>query len=302
MLRFVCHMLVGLALPWFMGPALAQPLSIDHDSAGNTWLQATSSSTVGYRFQASRDFQNWHDLGDAASGASSYRVDTTNAVSGFFRLRSWPTQDVPVTLAIVGDSTAADYAMDDMRFSGWGQGIYARMKPNVRVLNLAVPYQSSLSFLYSMQKDNLLKLQPEFVLIQFGFVDSGPVAGFHTSLSEFETNLTSIVQMVREFKGTPVLVTPTGVRYFDDAGKPIPVVQDRCEVVRKVAAELQTPLIDLNARLNKLYDDIGQAEVLRTIAAEPPDESHFSLSGAETVAAVVVEAFPGILAAQVVTP
>ncbi|MEO8429200.1 MAG: GDSL-type esterase/lipase family protein, partial [Verrucomicrobiota bacterium] len=202
-------------------------------------------------------------------------------------------------LVMLGDSMVADFASNDYRFAGWGQGIYSNMMSNVRVANLSEPYQSTLTFLYSIQKDNLLAIQPDFVLIQFGWVDAGPTLGFHTDIADYEANLKTIVQMIRDFKGTPILVTPPNPRWFDLTGKIIPAMQIRTDVVRNVAAEMQTYLIDLDQLLTNLYNELGPSESIAEIASNPDDGAHFSPQGADIIARLVVDAFPGILRSQV---
>jgi lysophospholipase L1-like esterase len=203
---------------------------------------------------------------------------------------------------MLGDSTVADYLVDSSHFSGWGQGIYEYLKPNVRAVNLAGPFQSTKNFLYSIQKDNLVTIKPDFVLIEFGWMDSSRVeTEWYTSLTDYAANLKTIIQIVRDFNGTPILVTPTGPRYWDDHGRIIPVLVDRSQVMRNVAAESQTYLVDLNQLSRDLYNALGQTKSDSTyISSGPEDQTHFSLNGAKVIAGLVVDAFPGILRSQVV--
>jgi hypothetical protein len=71
--------------------------------------------------------------------------------------------------------------------------------------------------------------------------------------------------------------------------------------MRNVAAESQTYLIDLSQLSINLYNELGQTKSTSTyISSGPGDETHFSLNGAEVIAGLVVNAFPGILRSQVV--
>jgi len=282
--------------------AVGQSLAIYRNSTNKTWLEATSPLDIGYRFQSSLDYKSWEDISDAASGPLSYRIDTTKDAARFFRLRTWSTQDAAITLVMLGDSTVADYLVDSSRFSGWGQGIYGYLKPNVRAVNLAVPLQSTKNFLYSIQKDNLVTIKPDFVLVEFGWMDASMEKAWHTSLADYEANLKTIIQLIRDFNGTPILVTPTGPRWWDDKGRIIPVLETRSQVVRNVAAESQTYLIDLGQLVMNLYNELGQTKSNSTyISSGPEDQTHFSLNGAEVIAGLVVDAFPGILRSQVVS-
>jgi lysophospholipase L1-like esterase len=279
---------------------IGQSLAISQNSANKMSLEATSPADIGYRFQASPDFKNWEDISDQASGPLSYRIAPTNDAMRFFRLRAWTTQDAHITLVILGDSTVADFAVNNSQFSGWGQGIYGYLKPNVQVVNLAVAYQSTRVFLSSIQKEYLVKIKPDFVLVHFGWVDaSGLPAPYPTSITEYEAYLKTIIQMIRDFKGTPILMTPTGPRVFDDTGKVVPSMEDRCEVVRNLAAEFQTYLIDLNQLSKNLYNELGDSKSAY-ISWNEFDRAHFSLKGAEVIAGLAVNAFPDILSSQVV--
>src|SRR5688572_6243463 len=156
----------------FANRAIAQSLAILLNGTNKASLEATSPVNVGYRFQASVDHENWEDISDQASGSLSYWIDATKDQKRFFRLRTWATEDAPLTLVMVGDSTVADFAANSGKFYGWGQGMYEYLKPNVQVINFASPAQSSKSFLVSIERDHLVLLQPDFVLVQFGMMDT----------------------------------------------------------------------------------------------------------------------------------
>jgi len=281
--------------------ALAQTVTIRGHEANTARLEATSSAETGFRFQSTTDYVNWEDYTDATTGPFSYLLDTTKDDHRFFRLRTWNIQDTPITLVMLGDSTVADYEIDNRFFWGWGAGIYGYLKPNVHAVNLAVPLASSRTFLNSIEKDHMLAIKPDFVLIHYGWLDSADpnVWGWGSTITDFEANLRQIIELVRGFKGTPIMVTPIGPRWFDDQGKFYPTLSDRCQVVRKLAAEYQTYLIDLNQLANNLYVSLGSsASAYISISLE--DGAHFSEKGAEVIAGLVVGAFPPILSSQVV--
>jgi lysophospholipase L1-like esterase len=189
----------------------------------------------------------------------------------------------------------ADFISNSENYYGWGDAMPVFFKPNVRVVNFALTMQSSGTFLRSIQKDNMLLIKPEFVLLQLGTVDTYPI--LETTLAEYETNLKKIVQMIRGFEGTPILVTPTAPMIFDN-GVIFPLLQERADVVRKVAAELQTYLVDLNRLTTDLYNSLGPAD--SAYIAWPGDPGHFSQAGSEVVSELVVEALPPILRFQAV--
>jgi lysophospholipase L1-like esterase len=274
-------------------------LAIHLNSTNKVSLEATLPLNLSYRFQASADHENWEDMSDQVSGSLTYGIDSTQDVQ-FFRLRAWTNEDAPITLVMVGDSTVADFDSNSDKFYGWGQGIYGYMKPNVLVVNYAVPLQSSRSFLSSVQRDNLIKIKPDFVLVQFGLVDSSTEEYFNTSLPAYEANLRTIIQLIRDFKGTPILVTPPVLRGFDAGGRVIPFLEDRCAVVRKLSAELQTYLIDLNQLSRDLYNQLGPTDSTYITSNEGGDIAHFSEAGSKVIARLIVDAFPSVLHSQAV--
>jgi len=279
----------------------AQSLDVRQGDGDRVILQASSDANVGYRIQGTSDFVNWTDVSDQASGAFSFFASTTNGNS-FFRLETWTTDELPVTLVMVGDSTVADFASNSETFYGWGQGMYGYFKPNVRVINFGMPLQSTKSFLTSVQRQNLMQIKPEFVLVQLGMVDSYNLPGHTTTMPEYEANLKAIVQMVRDFKGTPILVTPPAVRLFGTdhlIATPEWLVSRRA-VMRKVAADDQVYLVDLNESSTALYNELGPAESAY-ISWSESDPSHFSQVGADVIAGLVVDALPAILHSQTET-
>lgn len=297
-----CYLVLVLLFVAFLENAgLAQSLTVRQSGQNQISLEASAPPTVGFRVQGSPDLETWEDISDQAAVSFAHQIDLTNNLHRFFRLRTWETADLPITLAILGDSTVADFVNNSEEFYGWGAGMYEYMKPNVRVVNLATPVQSSKSFLTSIQRDNLVIIKPEFVLVQFGLVDTADSELLKTSIPEYEANLITIVQIIRDFGGTPILVTPSNTRYFDSAGKVLPYLADRSASVRKVSSELQTYLIDLNQLSIDLYNELGPAASdYITWNGPQVDRTHFSLLGAEVIAGLVADALPEILKSQVV--
>jgi lysophospholipase L1-like esterase len=283
----------------FANRANAQSLNILPTGTNRISLEATSPPNIGYRFQASTDLENWEDISDQASGPLSHWIDLTNNWQGFFRTSGASTEDAPVTLILLGDSTVADFVSN---FYGWGQALYERLKPNVLLVNYATPLESTRSFLGSIRKDNLQRIKPDFVLVQLGLEDDNAyLALAYTSLPEYEENLRKIVQLIRDFKGTPILVTPPVSRWFWGGQIPPGVLADRSAVMRKVATELQVYFIDLNQLTFDLYNQLGQTDSAY-ITYSDLDRTHFSEAGSHVIADLVVKAFPAILKVQTKEP
>jgi lysophospholipase L1-like esterase len=140
----------------------------------------------------------------------------------------------------------------------------------------------------------MLVVKPDYVLIQFGYMDQGNAPERYTNLQQFGDNLRTIVNTVRSFNGIPILVTLHAARVWDANGNVIPCWQDRNAVTKDVAADLKTPLIDLNQLTMDLFQKLGPScnSFFHWPGGEPPDVMHLSAAGAVVVAQLVVNALP----------
>jgi lysophospholipase L1-like esterase len=265
-----------------------------HKRASLYELAGSSRYQERHVLQVSDDFRIWSDVQDRIYGGLTNLVDMTGVKQRYFRLI--PSTELPLTrVVLLGDSTVADFASNGDKFRGWGEGMHSQMRAEARTLNLAMPMMSSKSFLRSEEKDRLLAIKPAYVLIQFGLGDavfSAPED--RTTLEEFRSNLHTIVQMVRDFSGTPILVTPQALQYYDASGKITPVHQEWNGIVKEVASELQVYLIDLNKLSIDFINALGK-EGSEFIWAHHDDVGHFSQRGAEVFAGLVINALPADL-------
>lgn len=140
----------------------------------------------------------------------------------------------------------------------------------------------------------MVVLKPDYVLVQFGLIDEfGELETQKTTIPEYTENLRTIVQIVREFDGTPILVTPPVQRYFDARDKVIRVYPDRRAAILSLAAELGTWVIDLNQLTAELFDRLGSEGGAYIWYAD--NYLHFSDEGARVIAGLVVRALPASL-------
>src|SRR5687768_13854356 len=174
-------------LAFFAVELAAQSISTRYDGTNKLWIDANSTVDVAFRIEASADLQAWQEISDQASGPFSLWIDPRHDSCRFFRLRHWSTEELPITLMLIGDSTVADFISNSGMYYGWGDAMPGFFKPNVRLVNFALTMQSSETFLTSIQKDNMLLIKPEFVLVQFGMVDTYPI--LETTIAEYEANL-----------------------------------------------------------------------------------------------------------------
>ena len=283
MLLLVC---VGLA-----ASAFGQSLSIVQKGESNFWIQASAPAANPYTLQASANLHLWADIHDSVQGDYSSPLGGMAVPQRYFRLVPSSPPAAPIVVMMIGDSMTADCC-------GWGQGMYGYFKPNALVLNYAMPSSSTKTFLQSAEWDQMQLVKPNYVLIQFGYVDQeyGTTndTTVRTTLQEFGDNLRTIAQTVRGFGGVPILVTLHAGRYWDANGQLIPMWQARNGVTREVAAELQTPLLDLYQLTYDLFSQLGPSGTafMHWAPSDASDEMHLSPAGAVVVARLVVNALP----------
>src|SRR4029079_17892319 len=140
----------------------------------------------------------------------------------------------------------------------------------------------------------------DYLIIQFGHNDESKDKGERYSTpEEFKANLTSYINQARSKKAIPILITPVGRRKFDEAGKIKETHLGYSDLVKEVAKEQNTPLIDLDKKSQELYQQMGpETSKLLFNYLEPgehpnfpngvKDDTHFSELGARKMAAIVL--------------
>jgi lysophospholipase L1-like esterase len=180
-------------------------------------------------------------------------------------------QAVPIRaskIILVGDSTTAVWG-------GWGPSFCAHHVTSFAAcLNLARGGRSSGSYRAEGSWDiargemRVPGYRDIWVLIQFGHNDQPGKPGRSTDLrTEFPVNMRRYVEEVRAAGAHPVLVTPLTRRIFKE-GRLDNDLEPWAAVIRKVAAELDVPLVDLNAESAAAVRAMG-APAANRLAAVP---------------------------------
>ncbi len=124
----------------------------------------------------------------------------------------------PVTIFIIGDSTAANKDISgNKQERGWGMVLQGFFTDKVRVDNHAVNGRSSKSFIDEGRWEKVLqRITPgDYVLIQFGHNDEKPAIDRHTDPgTTFDANLRRFVIETRQKGGIPVLLNSVVRRNF----------------------------------------------------------------------------------------
>jgi len=165
----------------------------------------------------------------------------------------------PSKIILVGDSTTAV-------IGGWGPSFCAdHVTSFLACVNLArggrstSNYRAEGSWDVALAEMDVPGYVETYVLIQFGHNDQPGKPGRSTDLAvEFPANLRRYVAETRERGAVPILLTPLTRRQFVD-GTLQNDLEPWAEAVRAVAAEMDTPLVDLNRLSAQAVQALGPA-------------------------------------------
>jgi len=197
-----------------------------------------------------------------------------------------PVQPIRASkIVLVGDSTTAV-------IGGWGPSFCAyHVTSFAACVNLARGGRSSSNYRAEGSWDLALAemrtpgYAATWVLIQFGHNDQPGKPGRSTDLAtEFPANLRRYVAEARAAGARPILLTPLTRRQFRD-GRLDNDLAPWAEAVRRVAAELSVPLVDLNALSAAAVQSMGPARAAELAQAPPSAEVAAALRSGTTIAA-----------------
>lgn len=206
-----------------------------------------------------------------------------------------------ITIWMIGDSTMAIKDPSAWPEMGWGVPFANFFDSTVTVSNHARNGRSTRTFitegLWQKVIDNVKA--GDYVFIQFGHNDEVPTKASATTPDEFKANLERYISETRSKRAHPVLFTPVARRKFDRKGKITGTHDQYAAIVRKVAKEQNTPLIDMDkksqALLQQLGDETSKLLYLWLAPGENPnypegkkDDTHFNELGARKMAELVL--------------
>lgn len=220
---------------------------------------------------------------------------------GLVLLSAFKVSKKPITIFIIGDSTAANKQPTAFPETGWGMELASFFTADVKVDNRALNGRSTKSFLNEKRWDAVMSdlKKGDVVLIEFGHNDEKidkPEVG--TSLVQFKINLINYVKDAQSKKAIPILLTPIARRNFKN-GVLTDTHMGYPDVVKKLADSLHIPLIDMQRKTEKLLTNLGDEPSKKLFNYVEPghvnypngkkDDTHLSPEGAKQVAALVVE-------------
>jgi hypothetical protein len=187
-----------------------------------------------------------------------------------------------VVLCLAGDSTVT-YSQ------GYGSGFRAALDQQLQVINRSRGGRTTTSFRNDGRWDDILKIKPDYVMIQFGHNDG-------RDLVLYAKNLMRFIDEARAAGIKPILVTPVSRRYWQDDGTIKDDLIEKVGVMRKLAAEQKVPLMELHERAVDLYLKVGR-KVSETWGLPKPDpanpkvtildKTHFNAEGSRAMGKVV---------------
>jgi lysophospholipase L1-like esterase len=212
-----------------------------------------------------------------------------------------PAAPAHIKVYLVGDSTMSIKQVKAYPETGWGMPFAAFFNETVTVDNRAQNGRSTKTFITENRWQPVAAAlhEGDYVFIQFGHNDEVPTKGSYTPEADFTANLKRFVSETRSHRGQPVLLTPVARRKFDAAGQIEETHAAYAELVRTVARETNTPLIDLDRTSQTLLQQFGPetSKLLFNHLApgEHPnypdgreDNTHFSELGARRMAELVL--------------
>ncbi len=203
-------------------------------------------------------------------------------------------------LYMIGDSTMANKEKLYLPERGWGQLFPQLFIDSFVIENHAKNGRSTRSFIYEGRWDSVYaKLQPgDFVIIQFGHNDeSEQKTERYATKKEYEYNLRKFVRETRAKKANPILATPIVRRRFDENGQFYDTHGDYPDIVRKIAADSNVPLLEMHLKSMEMVKNAGPEKSKEIYLHIPPnvndslpdgkiDNTHFSEFGALEMAKI----------------
>ena len=206
-----------------------------------------------------------------------------------------------VRIDLIGDSTQTDHA-------GYGRGFCANLTAEVDCVDMAKGGASTRSFRAQGLWERSLETKPDYMLIQFGHNDvvfrprprpGGEAAGGAASTAaapggdraltdpgDYEKNLRQYVTEARAAGIKPILITPITRQYFEADGKIHSDQTEHCITMRKIAADMHVPLIELQNESIAYLESIGEEaghkfEITKKDATGTTiyDKTHFNWAG-----------------------
>ena len=211
------------------------------------------------------------------------------------------------TVFLCGNSTVVD--QDDEPWASWGQMITRWFTDSVCFCNMAESGETASTFIGVGRLAKALSMMKsgDYIIVEFGHNDQKQKQPGSGAYYNFATALKTFVDEARQRGVTPIFVTPTQRRMFDNEGRIRETHADYPEAMEWVAQRENVLLIDLHQMTRVLFETMGVEPSKKAFVHYPAgtfpgqtkafaDNTHFNPYGAYQIAKCVVE---GLLAHRV---
>lgn len=207
-----------------------------------------------------------------------------------------------VNVFLAGDSTASNYEITRSPRAGWGQLFGRFFSSDVTIHNHATSGRSAKSFI---DEGRLKEIEEkiasnDYFLIQFGHNDSKKDEKRHTDpYTTYKEYLACYIEVARNNGAFPILLTSIQRRSFDEKGRLIETHGQYPAAMKEVAIDLDVPLIDLNQKSKRLFEELGPEKTKDLFLWIEPgqhrnymdgiqDDTHFTEEGARKIGELIV--------------
>jgi len=208
--------------------------------------------------------------------------------------------DNAVTVFLCGNSTVVD--QDNEPWCGWGQMITRFFDERVSFANYAESGEAANTFISAGRlKKIATKIKAgDYLFVEFGHNDQKQKGEGVGPWTTYTASLKKYIDLARSKGATPVLVTSMHRRSFSSDGTINNTLLEYPDAVRKLAADEQVALIDLNAMSKIMYEIWGPEESVKAFVHYPAntfpnqpkaleDNTHFNAYGGYELAKCVIE-------------
>ncbi len=188
------------------------------------------------------------------------------------------------TLFVVGDSTVCDWDPAAANLGpeerGWAQEFSQFLKPGLAVANYADSGDTASSLYGKFASRGAVLEEGDYLFIQFGHNDQKSQSG----IDDYKANLMKYINDARDKKATPILFSPVARK---SATLDNPGFAGLDQQARDLAQAEQVAFVDLTTLSIDYYATVPDKSVL---FATPTEGTHFSITGATAVSALVADA------------
>ena len=205
-----------------------------------------------------------------------------------------------ITIYMAGDSTVMEHDLEP--WASWPQFFQNYLTTDVVIANYAYSGLTLRSFesTYRLEKILYLMEPGDYLFIEFGHNDEKATGDGKGASGAYTALLKDLIVKTRNKGGSPILVTPIQRRIFNPNGTLKPTHGEFPDAMRKVAQEMQVPLIDVTKMTTSLYQSWGNELSKKAFVHYPAntfpgqisalaDNTHFNSFGANEVTRCIVQ-------------